>query len=159
MPENKKHLFETLLKEVADSLRTATTSESALESVVNILSSGVEYFTWTGFYLVDGDELQVGPYVGKTTPHTRIKIGEGICGAAAKTGETIIVADVNSDPRYLACSLETKSEIVVPLMDGDKCLGEIDIDSDSKAAFTEADGEFLERVAALVTKKLKSLEN
>jgi len=158
MSDTKKHLFETLLRQVGDSLNEAQSSDSALESVVKILSSGVEYFTWTGFYLVDGDELQVGPYVGDPTPHTKIKIGEGICGSAAKTGETLIVDDVDSDPRYLACSLETKSEIVVPLMDGDKCLGEIDIDSDSKAAFSEEDAEFLERVAALVTEKLKSLE-
>lgn len=158
MSDNKEELFERLLKEVSDSLKAATSSESALESVVKTLSSGVEYFTWTGFYLIDGDELQVGPYVGKPTPHTRIKVGQGICGSAADTGETIIVDDVNSDLRYLACSVETKSEIVVPLMDGDKCLGEIDIDSDSRAAFSEADAEFLERVASLVTEKLKSLE-
>ncbi|MCH9032441.1 MAG: GAF domain-containing protein [candidate division Zixibacteria bacterium] len=157
MSDNKGKLFARLLDEVSNSLKAATSSESALESVVKILSSEVEYFTWTGFYLIDGDELHLGPYVGKPTPHTRIKVGQGICGSAAEKCETIIVDDVDSDPRYLACSLETKSEIVVPLMDEDKCLGEIDIDSDSKTAFSEVDAEFLERVAALVTEKLKSL--
>ena len=81
----------------------------------------------------------LGPYLGKPSPHTRIPLNRGICGAAATQKATIIVDDVNADPRYLACSIETKSEIVVPIMRGDEVLGEIDIDSDRPAAFGASD--------------------
>ena len=92
-------------------------------------------YTWVGIYLLDGNELVLGPFVGKPSPHTRIPLGRGICGAAATEKPTIIVDDVNADPRYLACSIETQSEIVVPIMHGGEVLGEIDIDSDRPAAF------------------------
>ena len=78
-----------------------------------------------------------GPYLGKPSPHTRIPLNRGICGAAASEKATIIVDDVNSDPRYLACSIETKSEIVVPILRGEQVFGEIDIDSDRPAAFSD----------------------
>jgi L-methionine (R)-S-oxide reductase len=122
----------------------------ALEDAVRVLKADMPYYTWVGIYLLEGDELVLGPFLGKPSPHTRIPLGRGICGAAATEKATIIVDDVNADPRYLACSVETKSEIVVPIMDGDEVLGEIDIDSDRPAAFTEADRRLLERVAALL---------
>ncbi|HSH00715.1 MAG TPA: GAF domain-containing protein, partial [candidate division Zixibacteria bacterium] len=138
---------ESILHDIDRALTDASDTEAALRAVVEILDRDVPHYTWTGFYMVDGEELQVGPYVGDPTPHTRIKIGEGICGAAAEAKETIIVDDVNADPRYLACSISTKSEIVVPLLDGDRCLGEIDIDSNKPAAFDQSDRELLEAVA------------
>ena len=95
-------------------------------------------YTWVGIYLLDGNELVLGPFVGKPSPHTRIPLGRGICGAAATEKTTIIVDDVNADPRYLACSIETRSEIVVPIMLDTEVLGEIDIDSDRLAAFGQA---------------------
>jgi GAF domain-containing protein len=104
---------------------------------------------------MDGDELVLGPYRGKPSPHTRIPLGRGICGAAATEKATIIVDDVNADPRYLACSIETRSEIVVPIMRGAEVLGEIDIDSDRRAAFTDADRELLEQVAEMIATKLR----
>jgi GAF domain-containing protein len=81
-------------------------------------------------------------------------LNQGICGAAASTGQTLIVDDVNTDPRYLACSLETRSEIVVPIIHQGRVLGEIDIDSDQPAAFTSQDRELLEAAAALIAEKL-----
>jgi GAF domain-containing protein len=110
-------------------------------------------YSWVGIYQLDGDELLLGPYRGKPSPHTRIPLNQGICGAAASSRDTIIVDDVDTDPRYLACSLETRSEIVVPIMRDDEVLGEIDIDSDKKAAFGPADRELLEAVAALLAGK------
>ena len=107
-----------------------------------------------GIYLLEGDTLVLGPYVGKPTPHTRIPLNQGICGAAASSGKTIIVDDVNSDPRYLACSLETRSEIVVPITRNGKILGEIDVDSDRPAAFSEEDRKLLEAVAEILAAKL-----
>jgi GAF domain-containing protein len=95
----------------------------------------------------------LGPFLGKPSPHTRIPLGRGICGAAAIEKQTIIVDDVHADPRYLACSLETKSEIVVPIMSGDRVLGEIDIDSDRPAAFNADDRALLEAVASLLAER------
>jgi L-methionine (R)-S-oxide reductase len=109
-------------------------------------------------YLLDGNELVLGPYVGKPSPHTRIALGRGICGAAAAEKATIIVDDVNKDPRYLACSIETRSEIVVPIMLDNEVLGEIDIDSDRLAAFGARDKALLERVAAHLAPRLRRLD-
>jgi GAF domain-containing protein len=107
-----------------------------------------------GVYLLEGEELVLGPFVGKPTPHTRIPLNKGICGAAASSGKTLIVDDVQADPRYLACSLETRSEIVVPIVRAGRVLGEIDIDSDAPAAFTEEDRRLLEAVAEILATKL-----
>jgi GAF domain-containing protein len=109
-----------------------------------------------GIYLLEGKELVLGPFLGKPSPHTRIPLGQGICGAAASEKATIIVDDVNADARYLACSIETKSEIVVPIMHKGRVLGEIDIDSDRPAAFDDSDRELLESVAATLAPCLAS---
>jgi GAF domain-containing protein len=99
--------------------------------------------------------LVLGPFVGPDTPHKRIPLNQGICGAAASSGETVIVDDVNSDPRYLACSIETKSEIVVPVYVDGKVAGELDIDSHQPAAFRGDDQKLVEACAALVGKYME----
>src|SRR6185503_1454145 len=104
-----------------------------MERAVEILKREMPSYTWVGIYLLEGDELVLGPFLGKPSPHTRIPLTRGICGAAATEKQTIIVDDVHADPRYLACSLETRSEIVVPILSGAQVLGEIDIDSDRAA--------------------------
>jgi GAF domain-containing protein len=139
---------------VVTKIRTAvdasTGASEAMTRAVEVLKQDVPAYTWVGIYLLEGDELVLGPFLGKPSPHTRIPLGRGVCGAAATEKATIIVDDVNADPRYLACSIETKSEIVVPIMHGSEVLGEIDIDSDSYAAFGPADRVRLEAVAALL---------
>ena len=125
--------------------------DDVLRAVVELLHDRFDHYSWVGIYLVEGDELVLGPWKGpQETDHVRIPVGQGICGAAAATGETEIVDDVNADPRYLACFPSTRSEIVVPIPFEGRVVGEIDIDSDEPAAFTDADREFLERVAALI---------
>jgi GAF domain-containing protein len=99
--------------------------------------------------------LVLGAFQGAMTPHTRIPLHQGICGAAASTGETVIVDDVSKDPRYLACSLETKSEIVVPVFVRGKVVGELDIDSHFPAAFKDEDRELVVRCAVLVGQHLE----
>jgi GAF domain-containing protein len=150
--------------EILQRIRTAVAGEAdgtgAMQSAVRLLKESVPDYTWVGIYLLDGNELVLGPFVGKPSPHTRIPLGRGICGAAAAEKATIIVDDVNADPRYLACSLETQSEIVVPIMDGGRdsdVLGEIDVDSDKPAAFGPRDRELLEQVAALLAPRLRAL--
>ena len=123
-----------------------------LFEAVNLLKHNFEHYDWVGIYsLESADELVLGPFLGKPSPHTRIKTDSGICGAAVREEQTIIIDDVNADPRYLACSLETKSEIVVPIFKGEKVVGEIDIDSHKHAAFTEADRKLLEEIATILS--------
>lgn len=147
---------EHVLKQIETALSTERDGTAAMDTAVRILKDGVPDYTWVGIYLMDGNELVLGPYRGKPSPHTRIPLGRGICGAAATEQQTIIVDDVNADPRYLACSIETQSEIVVPIMDGSRVLGEIDIDSDRHAAFGSGDRKLLERVAALLAPRLST---
>src|SRR5258708_6587608 len=100
--------------------------------------------------------LVLGAFEGAMTPHTRIPLNQGICGAAASSGQTVVVDDVANDPRYLACSLETKSEIVVPIFAKRKVVGELDVDSHFLAAFGPDDRIRCEHSAVLVGKKLET---
>lgn len=119
--------------------------------VVAYLHDAVPHYSWVGIYWVEGGDLILGPWKGaEATDHTRIPIGTGVCGAAAASGQTEVVADVSRDPRYLACFPSTKSEIVVPIIKEGRVIGEIDIDSDRLAAFGPEDQRFLEEVAALI---------
>jgi GAF domain-containing protein len=127
-------------------------ADDVLRAVVEVLHDRFDHYSWVGIYLVEGDELVLGPWQGpEATEHVRIPVGQGICGAAAATGRTEVVDDVNADPRYLACFPSTRSEIVVPIAFQGRVVGEIDIDSDEPAAFTERDRTFLERVALLIS--------
>jgi len=138
-----------------EGVKQALTGGRPLERAVELLAR-VPHYTWVGIYLVEGEELVLGSWQGPAaTQHVRIPIGVGICGAAAKAGKTEVVDDVAADPRYLACFPSTRAEIVVPIRDGDRVLGEIDIDSDLPAAFTEKDVAFLEEVARLLAQRLK----
>ena len=143
-----------LMMALQSAIAAAPAPESAMQQAVRLLKDAIPYYSWVGIYVLEGDELVLGPYLGKPSPHTRIPLGRGICGAAATEKATIVVDDVNADPRYLACSIETKSEIVVPIMHGDRVLGEIDIDSDQPAAFGARDRALLEPVAAMLAERL-----
>jgi L-methionine (R)-S-oxide reductase len=145
-----------LLGAIQSAVAAAPNANAAMTQAVQLLEDAMPHYSWVGIYLLEGGELVLGPYLGKPSPHARIPLGRGICGAAATEKATIIVDDVNADPRYLACSIETQSEIVVPIMNGDAVLGEIDIDSDQKAAFGQADRALLEQVAALLSAALSN---
>jgi L-methionine (R)-S-oxide reductase len=127
-------------------------ADEVLRKVVDVLHDRFDHYSWVGIYLVEGDDLVLGPWKGpQATDHVRIPIGQGICGAAAASGRTEVVDDVGSDERYLACFPSTRSEIVVPIAFEGRVVGEIDIDSDEPAAFGEADRIYLERVAVLIS--------
>jgi len=120
----------------------------ARETIVKLLNSSVPSYTWVGIYAVEGRDLVLDAWSGpEATEHTKIPIGKGVCGFAAKAGKTEIVSDVSKDPRYLQCFMSTKSEIVVPIFNGNSVVGEIDIDGDQLDAFSSLDREFLEAVA------------
>lgn len=144
-----------------DQIRVAVeqcdTEVDILQAAVEIIDRFSGDFNWTGFYMLRGDILEVGPYIGPVTEHTHIPLHRGICGAAASQKKSIIVDDVRSDSRFLACSTTTRSEIVVPLLDGDQVIGEIDIDSDQPASFTTDDRTMLEQIAAIVVSRLKAI--
>jgi L-methionine (R)-S-oxide reductase len=109
----------------------------------------IPHFTWVGIYSVDGPELVLASWSGPSaTQHARIPMGQGICGAAVTEKATIVVPDVNDDPRYLQCFINTRAEIVVPILRDGTAIAEIDIDSDQANSFTPTDKDFLEWVAA-----------
>lgn len=130
-------------------------NSNVLTDVVEFLYENFNHYSWIGIYIVEGNDLILGPWKGKqATEHTKIPIGKGICGSAAASGKTEIISDVHSDERYLACFVTTKSEIVVPIKKDSKILGEIDIDSDIKGAFTKEDKLFLEKIADMLSKHI-----
>jgi L-methionine (R)-S-oxide reductase len=148
-----------LIPELDALAKSAASSEALMKGIVALLHEKLTKYNWVGFYMLEkmgGDVLVLGPFKGTMTPHTRIPLNQGICGAAASSGKTIVVDDVNSDPRYLACSLETKSEIVVPVFVKGKVAGELDIDSHFRAAFGPDDRTFCEHAAALLGKYLEA---
>ena len=149
-----------LIVELGALARTSTTVEAFMKEIVALLHGKLTRYNWVGFYMLEKegnqDILVLGPFKGTMTPHTRIPLNQGICGAAASTGKTIVVDDVNADSRYLACSLETKSEIVVPLFVHGKVAGELDIDSHFPAAFGPDDRKLCEHAATLVGKFIEA---
>jgi L-methionine (R)-S-oxide reductase len=137
----------------------AHNADELMESITLLLHDSMLKYNWVGFYMLEPDAdppvLVLGHYQGAMTPHTRISLHQGICGAAASSGKTVVVDDVKKDSRYLACSLETKSEIVVPIFVRGKVVGELDIDSHFLAAFAPEDRELVEYCAQLVGKRLE----
>jgi len=158
MPTPQQELARQIdqLAEAADSV------DYLMSMIVGRLREHLRHFNWVGFYMIEkglpGEDpmLVLGPYVGTETPHKRIPLNQGICGAAVTHGRTIVVDDVNSDPRYLACSIETKSEIVTPIFVKGAVVGELDIDSHQPAAFTADDRALVEHCAGLVGRYLES---
>lgn len=153
-PEDGPAGLEGIAREIVESVRAALevadSRDARLRRVVAILSRSNPHFSWTGIYLLEGDTLVLHNQVGPPTPHERIPVGRGICGLAARERRTVVVPDVSKDPRYLACSLSTRSEIVVPIFRGDAVIGEIDVDSDRPDAFGNEDRRVLEETARLI---------
>jgi L-methionine (R)-S-oxide reductase len=148
------------VRKAADRLSSeARSADQLMENISLLLNKQMLKYNWVGFYMLEAGAsppaLVLGRYQGAMTVHTRIGLNQGICGAAAASGKTVVVDDVKKDPRYLACSLETKSEIVVPIFVHGKVAGELDIDSHFLAAFGDEDRELVEYCAQLVGKRLE----
>ncbi len=136
---------------VAERVRRGEPLRDVLEFMAAELKWHFPEYAWAGVYLVEGDVLVLGPFRGAESPHHRIRIGEeGICGWVAKHGVAQVIPDVNADPRYLACSVRIRSEIVVPITREGKVLGVIDIDSEIPGAFTQRDLDVLTELARVV---------
>ncbi len=143
-----------LMGELGKAVVTARTFKERAQSVCTILRKNLPHYTWVGVYMLRGEKLHLEAWDGpQATQHVEIPVGEGICGLAARTRETVVVDDVSKDKRYLQCFLNTRSEIVVPIMKNGKCLGEIDVDGDKVCSFNALDKMFLEWLAGLLADK------
>jgi len=152
--------IEDLRNEVGELAGKSTSAQQLMQKMVKVLHDRMLKYNWVGFYMLEPGAnppvLVLGAFEGAMTPHTRIPLNQGICGAAASSGQTVIVDDVSKDARYLACSLETKSEIVVPVFAYGLVVGELDIDSHFPAAFTDEHRDFVQFCAGVVGKKLET---
>jgi len=152
--------IEEVRKEVTQLAQSSSSAQELMQAMVKLLHHRMLKYNWVGFYMLEPGAqppvLVLGAFEGAMTPHTRIPLNQGICGAAASSGQTVVVDDVNKDPRYLACSLETKSEIVVPVFAHGTVVGELDIDSHFPAAFSPEHQDLVQHCAALVGKKMES---
>lgn len=147
--------YEASFEKLAKVARSGSRPSAIVDFVAKDLRRAFPHYTWTGVYIVEGGDLVLKSWSGEhATQHVRIPIGEGICGLAARTKETVIVGDVSKDPRYLECFPETRSEIVVPILREGTAIGEIDIDSSDLDAFGPEDRAFLERLASELAKAL-----
>jgi len=147
-----------LLLELQSFAPTAATVEALMDRIAKHLHEKMTRYNWTGFYLVDPTDsnyLLVGPYAGSFSPHVRIPLERVLCGAAASSGQVVVVQDVSKDPRYLAGSNLVKSEIVVPIYAKKKLAAEIDIESYFFDTFNKTEQEFVEACASVVADYLE----
>jgi GAF domain-containing protein len=132
-----------------DAILSRLSGRQALQEVCRFLRHSFPHYPWVGVYRLEGTELVLDAWEGpRATEHTRIPVGRGVCGQAVREDRTVIVDDVRSDPNYLACFLETRAEVVVPVRQEGRVVGEIDIDGNTVKAFDASDRAFLEAVAA-----------
>lgn len=146
-------IFETLKPQVLSLVIDASkTIDERLLAICELLENNIEYYNWVGFYFKNGDknELKLGPYVGEPTDHTIIPFGKGICGQVALSNENFVVPDVSAQDNYIACSINVKAEIVIPIFLNEVNVGQIDIDSNTPNPFTTNDEQFLEFVCRQV---------
>ena len=147
--------FEELKPKVNDILtETESLNDEKLKKICHLLRDNIDYYDWVGFYFANGDkpELILGPFAGEDTDHKVIPFGKGICGQVAVSNETFISQDVHSEENYLACSIETKAEIVVPIFKNGENIGQIDIDSHYADSITKEDEELLNYITEKVSK-------
>ena len=135
------------------------TDEEALGRVVRLLHESHPLWDWTGIYLLVDGTLVIGPFAGSETEpeHSRIEVGEGVCGTAVAEDRNQIIEDVRELDNYLACSLSTRSELVVLIREGGEIVGQFDVDSDERGAFTAQDASLLDELAELIAPRVASL--
>lgn len=149
---NKQENYKLLLAQVRAMLKDESDPVANMANVAALIQEAF-HFWWTGFYRVIDNQLVLGPFQGPVAC-TRIGFGKGVCGTAWKEKQTIVVEDVEQFPGHIACSSESRSEIVVPLYKGDEVIGVLDIDSEKLATFDAIDKEWLEQIAETVAKVL-----
>lgn len=152
-----KEKYSELRQRISALLESSRTADEKLQEVCLLIHTGLPDMDWVGFYFMDDEKkaLVLGPYAGEPTDHTVIPYGKGICGQVALSGQTLNVPDVTQADNYLACSLKTKSEIVIPIFDASgKLIGQLDIDSHTQNRFDPGVTAFLEQICTLVSHKV-----
>ena len=144
--------FDVLKPKIAAIVSDSNSKDLVLQLICELLKTEIPHYDWVGFYFKNGDkkELKLGPYSGTPTDHTIIPFGKGICGQVAVSNQNFVVPDVKAQDNYIACSINVKSEIVIPLFVDGQNIGQIDIDSNTTDPFTKADERFLEFVCQSV---------
>lgn len=145
--------YQLLVKQLKSLLDKNDNIISNLSNFTAALKQTFEKISWVGFYLYDGNELYLGPFQGKVAC-TKIQIGKGVCGTSAMNRETIIVPDVDKFPGHIACDVESRSEIVVPIIKNDKLYGVLDLDSASLNAFNQTDKKYLDEIVDFLVKEI-----
>lgn len=144
--------YNQLKTKISSLVKESISTEKTLFKICEILRSKISYYDWVGFYFKNGSkqELKLGPYAGFDTDHKIIPFGKGICGQVALTNKNFVVPDVKKQNNYIACNINVKSEIVIPIFVDGKNIGQIDIDSNILNPFSKQDEEFLEYICAKV---------
>ena len=151
--EEKKEKYKELYPQLEALVGDERDLIANMANISAALKATFPVFSWVGFYRMQKGELVLGPFQGKVAC-VRIKIGNGVCGTAAKEGRTIIVPDVDRFPGHIACDPESRSEIVVPLISSGHLLGVFDVDSDKLNSFDEIDRFYLEKIAEIISQKI-----
>lgn len=145
----KDEIYQELSKNIEALTRDEPDLIANLANTVSVLKLGLLSTTWVGFYLLKGDQLVLAPFQGKPAC-VRIELGKGVCGTAALRKETIIVPDVSKFPGHIYCDPDSKSEIVVPIIHGEKVYGVLDLDSNQYNAYDEIDRKSLEGIIQIL---------
>ena len=145
--------YRLLVKQVKSLLKKEDNLITNLSNFTAALKQTFSKISWVGFYLNNGKKLYLGPFQGKVAC-TEIQIGSGVCGLSAQKKETIIVPDVDKFPGHIACDVESRSEIVVPILKEDKLYGVLDLDSTEYNSFNETDKKYLEELVNFLSKEI-----
>ncbi|MGB0427446.1 MAG: GAF domain-containing protein [Flavobacteriales bacterium] len=151
----KKALFSKQIEGIKTLIAQNVENEVLLKKICQSLHQHIEAYDWVGFYFVsetEKDTLVIGPYCGEKTEHTKIPFGKGLCGQTAKNQSTTLSNDVSLEANYIACDIDVKSEIVVPLFNpNQELIGQIDIDSKTINTFDSEDDIFLKEICSLLS--------
>ncbi|MCP4229634.1 MAG: GAF domain-containing protein [bacterium] len=155
MNDKREHTTDSIFKDlsarIVGLIGNTSPRDRKLQSICDVLKAEIPHYDWVGFYIVSGPQmLSLGPYAGASTDHAEIPFGRGICGQVAESEETFLIQDVSKEDNYLSCSVNVKSEIVVPIFKDGEFVAQLDIDSHTVAPFTDADKGFLEGICKLI---------
>lgn len=153
-PEDKKECYQLICAQLKSMLENEYHIIANLSNASALLNLALRDINWVGFYLLEGDELHLGPFQGKPAC-MHIKVGKGVCGTAVAEGKTQLVKDVHAFPGHIACDSASNSEIVIPIRKNGKIIGVLDIDSPIIGRFDSTDQEGLEEVVRILEENIK----